>query len=83
MKYRTLGRTGLKVSVVGVGAWQFGGEWGKSFSQSEVDAILDRAAEAGVNLIDMAECYGPEHLSERLVGDYLSRHERDRWVLAT
>lgn len=83
MKYRNLGRTGLKVSVVGVGAWQFGGEWGKAFSQSEVDAILDRAAEAGVNLIDTAECYGPDHLSERLVGDYLSRHERDRWILAT
>jgi len=82
MKYRTLGRTGLKVSVVGVGAWQFGGEWGKAFTQPEVDAILDRAAEAGVNLIDTAECYG-DHLSERLIGDYLSRHERDRWVIAT
>lgn len=82
MKYRTLGRTGLRVSVVGLGTWQFGGEWGKSFTQAEVDAILDRAAEADVNLIDTAECYG-DHLSERLVGDYLSRHERDRWVVAT
>jgi aryl-alcohol dehydrogenase-like predicted oxidoreductase len=82
MKYRTLGRTGLKVSVVGVGTWQLGGEWGRAFEQSEVDAILDRAAEAGVNLIDTAECYG-DHLAERLVGDYLSRHERDRWILAT
>ncbi len=82
MKYRILGRTGLKVSVVGLGAWQFGGEWGKSFTQTEVDAILDRAAEEGINLIDTAECYG-DHLSERLIGDYLSRHERDRWVVAT
>ncbi|RPJ01491.1 MAG: aldo/keto reductase, partial [Candidatus Aminicenantes bacterium] len=82
MKYRTLGRTGLKVSVVGVGAWQFGGEWGRTFTQPEVDAILDRAAEAGVNLIDTAECYG-DHLSERLIGDYLSRRGRDRWVIAT
>ena len=82
MKYRTLGRTGLKVSVVGVGAWQFGGEWGKSFTQADVDAILDRAAEAGVNLIDTAECYG-DHLSERLIGDYLSRRGRDRWIIAT
>ena len=30
MKYRRLGRTGLKVSVVGVGTWQFGGEWGRA-----------------------------------------------------
>jgi len=82
MKYRTLGRTGLKVSVVGIGGWQFGGEWGKSFTQPEVDAILDRAAEAGINLIDTAECYG-DHLSERLIGDYLSRRGRDRWVVAT
>jgi aryl-alcohol dehydrogenase-like predicted oxidoreductase len=82
MKYRTLGRTGLKVSVVGVGTWQFGGEWGKTFTQPEVDAILDRAAEAGINLIDTAECYG-DHEAERLVGDYLSRHDRDRWIVAT
>ncbi len=82
MKYRTLGRTGLKVSVVGLGGWQFGGEWGRSFTQPEVDAILDRAAEAGINLIDTAECYG-DHLSERLIGDYLSRRGRDRWIVAT
>jgi aryl-alcohol dehydrogenase-like predicted oxidoreductase len=82
MKYRTLGRTSLRVSVVGLGTWQFGGEWGKGFTQSEVDAILDRAAEAGVNLIDTAECYG-DHLAERLIGDYMSRHERDRWIVAT
>jgi aryl-alcohol dehydrogenase-like predicted oxidoreductase len=82
MKYRILGRTGLKVSVVGVGTWQFGGEWGKAFTQSEVDAILDKAAECGVNLIDTAECYG-DHTAERLIGDYLSRHERDRWIVAT
>jgi aryl-alcohol dehydrogenase-like predicted oxidoreductase len=82
MKYRMLGRTGLKVSVVGVGTWQFGGEWGKTFTQPEVDAILDRAAEAGINLIDTAECYG-DHEAERLVGDYLSRRGRDRWIVAS
>jgi aryl-alcohol dehydrogenase-like predicted oxidoreductase len=82
MKYRTLGRTGLRVSVIGLGTWQLGGEWGRDFGQAEVDAILDRAAEAGINLIDTAECYG-DHLAERLVGDYLSRHERDRWIVAT
>ena len=82
MKFRTLGRTGLRVSVIGLGTWQLGGEWGRDFTQADVDAILDRAAEAGINLIDTAECYG-DHLAERLVGDYLSRHERDRWIVAT
>src|SRR5208282_3569504 len=65
MRYRILGRTGLRVSVIGLGTWQFGGEWGRDFSQTEADAILDAAGECGINLIDTAECYG-DHLSERL-----------------
>jgi aryl-alcohol dehydrogenase-like predicted oxidoreductase len=82
MRYRILGSTGLRVSVIGVGTWQFGGEWGRNFSQADVDAILDHAAELGINLIDTAECYG-DHLSERLIGDYLSRRDRSRWIIAT
>ncbi len=70
------------MSVVGVGTWQYGGEWGHSFTQAEVDAILDAAAEAGINLIDTAECYG-DHLSESLIGDYLSRRDRSKWIVAT
>lgn len=82
MKYRKLGKTGIKVSVIGLGTWQFGGEWGKHFTQAEVDAILDKAAELGINLIDTAECYG-DHLSESLIGDYIKRHKREDWVIAT
>ena len=82
MQYRILGSTGLRVSVIGVGTWQFGGEWGRQYTQTEVDAILDAAAESGINLIDTAECYG-DHLSERLIGDYLARHDRSRWIIAT
>lgn len=70
------------MSVVGVGTWQWGGEWGHDFQQTEVDAMLDAAEELGINLIDTAECYG-DHLSERLIGDYLKRRERGRWVVAT
>lgn len=82
MKFRTLGTTGLKTSVVGVGTWQFGGEWGLTYTQSQVDSILDKAAELDINLIDTAECYG-DHLSESFIGDYLSRRERERWIVAT
>jgi aryl-alcohol dehydrogenase-like predicted oxidoreductase len=82
MRYRNLGGTGLRVSVIGLGTWQFGGEWGRAFSQAEVDAILDKGAELGINLIDTAECYG-DHLSEKLVGDYLARRDRSRWIIAT
>jgi len=67
---------------VGIGTWQLGGEWAHDYSQSEADAIFDKGAELGINLIDTAECYG-DHLSERLIGDYLDRHERSRWIIAT
>ena len=83
MRYRILGKTGLRVSVIGAGTWQFGSEWGVNFTQPQVDAILDMAADCGINLIDTAECYGPDHLSEKLVGDYLSRRDRSRWIVAT
>ncbi|MEI6077680.1 MAG: aldo/keto reductase [Verrucomicrobiota bacterium] len=83
MLYRKLGQTKFRPSVIGIGTWQFGGEWGVQFSQAEVDAILDAADGAGINFIDTAECYGPDHLSERLIGDYLSRRDRSRWIIAT
>jgi aryl-alcohol dehydrogenase-like predicted oxidoreductase len=82
MRYRILGKTGLRVSVIGLGTWQLGGEWGHDFSQNEADTILDAAAEGGINFLDTAECYG-DHLSERLIGDYLSRRDRSRWLVAT
>ncbi|SDJ02880.1 aldo/keto reductase [Paenibacillus naphthalenovorans] len=82
MKYRKLGATNLKVSVIGVGTWQFGGEWGKPFTQAEVDGILDQAKDSGINLIDTAECYG-DHTSESLIGSYVSRGRREDWVIAT
>jgi myo-inositol catabolism protein IolS len=81
MKYRRLGKTELKVSVVGVGTWQFGGEWGKTFIQQEVNRLLGRAKELGVNLIDTAECYG-NHLSESLIGRAIEK-ERESWIVAT
>jgi aryl-alcohol dehydrogenase-like predicted oxidoreductase len=81
MQYRRLGKTELIVSVVGIGTWQFGGEWGKQFSQDEAHRMFDRARELGVNLIDTAECYG-DHASERLVGAAI-RRDRGRWIVAT
>jgi myo-inositol catabolism protein IolS len=81
MKYRRLGRTELRVSVVGIGTWQFGGEWGKRFSQQEVDRMMGRGRELGINLIDTAECYG-DHLSESLVGQAVQGN-REEWIIAT
>jgi aryl-alcohol dehydrogenase-like predicted oxidoreductase len=81
MKYRRLGKTNLNVSVIGIGTWQFGGEWGKEFTQAEVDAMFDAAREAGLNLIDTAECYG-DHTSEAFIGKAIAR-DRDKWIVAT
>ncbi|MFC4779231.1 aldo/keto reductase [Paenibacillus sp. GCM10023252] len=84
MKVRKLGRTGLDVSVIGIGTWQFGGEWGMDFTQGQVNAILDQAKDVGINLIDTAECYG-DHLSEELIGGYLASGSSSRgdWIIAT
>lgn len=81
MVYRTLGSTGLKVSVVGLGTWQLGGEWGKQFNAAEVGEILDAARAGGITIIDTAECYG-DHLSEKLIGQAI-KADRDRWIVAT
>jgi aryl-alcohol dehydrogenase-like predicted oxidoreductase len=82
MRYRLLGRTGLRVSELCLGAMVFGdqrGSWGVS-SQDAV-AIVGRFAEAGGNFIDTANRYAGGE-SERIVGD-LIRPDRDRWVLST
>jgi myo-inositol catabolism protein IolS len=81
MKYRVLGKTGIRVSVVGIGTWQYGGEWGERYEQPAADRILGRAKELGINLIDTAECYG-DHYSESLVGNAI-RGDRQSWLVAT
>jgi len=81
VKYRRLGKTGLKVSVVGIGTYQYGGEWGKVFTEDDVLKIFRAAEDTGINLVDTAECYG-DHLAERLVGTAI-KGKRDRWVVAT
>ena len=81
MRYRRLGKTDISVSVIGIGTWQFGGEWGKIFEQAEVNAMLEKAAELGANLIDTAECYG-DHLSEKLIGQAI-KGQREKWIVAT
>ncbi len=81
MKYRRLGKANLNVSVIGIGTWQFGGEWGKNFEQREVDAMFDAARDVGLNLIDTAECYG-DHTSEAFIGNAIAR-DRDEWIVAT
>jgi aryl-alcohol dehydrogenase-like predicted oxidoreductase len=79
MQYRTLGRTGVQVSTLALGAMNFGaiGRTG----QAEATAIVDAALEAGINLIDTADMYGRGE-SEEIVGKAVAGR-RDDLVLAT
>ncbi|MCK5248131.1 aldo/keto reductase, partial [Candidatus Bipolaricaulota bacterium] len=82
MRFRRLGKTDLRVSVIGLGTYQFGGRWGKAFMPKEVAEIIDTAKDNGINFIDTAECYGMNQLSENLVGGAIAS-SRSHWVLAT
>ena len=82
IRFRKLGKTSLRVSIIGLGTYQFGGRWGKAFTQAEASEIIDTAQDAGINLIDTAECYGMNQLSENLVGQAIAS-SRSHWVLAT
>ncbi|MEV4283973.1 aldo/keto reductase [Nonomuraea bangladeshensis] len=68
MEHRILGRTGREVSVIGLGAWQLGADWGE-VSEDEAFATLSAAADAGVTFIDTADVYG-DGRSEQIVGRF-------------
>lgn len=79
MQYRTLGRTGVQVSTLALGAMNFG-PIGRT-TQEEATAIVDAALEAGINVIDTADMYG-QGASEEMVGQAIAGR-RDDIVLAT
>jgi aryl-alcohol dehydrogenase-like predicted oxidoreductase len=90
MKYRQLGATGAQVSVLCLGGMTFGEADEKSFmhkigaTEEESFALLDRAVAAGINFVDVADVYGQDGLSERVLGKWMAaRNARDKIVLAT
>jgi aryl-alcohol dehydrogenase-like predicted oxidoreductase len=80
MEYRNLGRTGLKVSAVGLGTMAHAGHFGPMDDKESLGAI-DTALELGVNFIDTSDAYGAGY-SETLLGKAL-KGRRDKVVLAT
>lgn len=94
MEYRKLGKTGLRVSAVSLGAWEIGGAvnltfdglgtiphgWGSRDDEKSIE-LLQRCREAGVNLVDTAPIYGDGH-SEVVLGRALEGC-RDDWVVCT
>jgi aryl-alcohol dehydrogenase-like predicted oxidoreductase len=82
--YVTLGRSGLRVSPLCLGAMTFGEDLGWGTPVGESEQIIDRFLELGGNFIDTANFYTKSH-SEKIIGDHIGRHKdkRDRIVIAT
>jgi aryl-alcohol dehydrogenase-like predicted oxidoreductase len=79
MEHRKIGRTGRSVSVIGLGTWQLGADWGE-VEPAEALNVLDAAVESGVTFFDTADVYG-DGRSEQLIGEYLrSRPDADVFV---
>jgi aryl-alcohol dehydrogenase-like predicted oxidoreductase len=83
-QYVTLGRSGLRVSPLCLGAMTFGDDLGWGSSVEESQQIIDRYLGLGGNFIDTANFYTRSH-SEKIIGDHIGRHSarRDRVVIAT
>jgi len=81
MEQRVLGKTGRPVSVVGLGTWQLGGDWG-NVSQDEAMAVLRAAVEAGVTFFDTADVYG-DGRSEHVIGRFLAGNAGQGITVAT
>lgn len=81
MRYKLLGKTGLRVSELCLGTMTFGEDWGWGASKEESRKIFETFAEAGGNFVDTANLY-TNGTSEKFVGEFL-KGVRDRFVLAT
>jgi aryl-alcohol dehydrogenase-like predicted oxidoreductase len=91
MDYRRLGSTGLKISRLGLGCGNFGGIgsapafYGMGESEAQAAELLDRARDAGINLLDTADAYGGGR-SETFIGNWLKARGsavRDQLVVST
>jgi len=81
VRYKLLGKSGLRVSELALGTMTFGEEWGWGASKDECKRIFDAYAEAGGNFIDTANRY-TEGTSEKYVGEFIHA-DREHFVLAT
>src|SRR4030042_6447714 len=76
MKYRMLGKTGIKVSEISFGGWEIGGRhWGPQNDSDSIEA-LNTAIDRGVNFIDTAKGYG----SEQIIGKILKERKETIYV---
>src|SRR4051795_4443400 len=81
METRQLGRTQHTASIIGLGTWQLGADWG-NVSEDEALAVIDASVQAGVTFLDTADVYG-DGRSEQIIGRYLSQHPGHGLTVAT
>jgi aryl-alcohol dehydrogenase-like predicted oxidoreductase len=81
MEKRILGRTGRAVSVVGLGTWQLGADWGE-VGEKDALAVLEAAAATGITFLDTADVYG-DGRSERIIGQFLAANPGAEFTVAT
>jgi aryl-alcohol dehydrogenase-like predicted oxidoreductase len=81
MEKRILGKTGRAVSVVGLGTWQLGADWGE-VGDKDALAVLDAAAATGITFLDTADVYG-DGRSERIIGQFLAGNPGAEFTVAT
>jgi aryl-alcohol dehydrogenase-like predicted oxidoreductase len=81
VEQRVLGRTGRPVSVIGLGTWQLGADWG-NVTDDEAMAVLQTAVESGVTFLDTADVYG-DGRSERIIGRFLAGNAGQGLTVAT
>jgi aryl-alcohol dehydrogenase-like predicted oxidoreductase len=81
MEQRAFGRSGQRASVVGLGTWQLGADWG-DVKDDDAFAVLDAAVAAGVTFFDTADVYG-DGRSEQLIGRFLKERPDADVMVAT
>ncbi|MFF8357465.1 aldo/keto reductase [Streptomyces chartreusis] len=79
MDERVIGRSGQRASVVGLGTWQLGADWGDVDDQQAL-AVLDAAVESGVTFFDTADVYGDGRSEQTIAGFLRARPEADIFV---
>lgn len=80
-KQRTLGRTGYRVSEIGLGCWQLGGDWG-ALAEGQAESVLQAATDEGVTFWDTADVYGGG-ASEQIIGDFHQAHPNSERIIVT
>src|SRR5690625_410617 len=81
MEQRSPSRLNRDLSVIGLGTWQLGADWG-DVEDAAASAVLDAARSAGVTFFDTADVYG-DGRSEKFIGNYIKKHGSENLTIAT